>query len=267
MSVDVEVRGSFEAHGVRLHEAAGNSKGVGIWSASLLLADYLVEHRPAVIREGDVVLEIGAGCGLPGLTAAQAIHPPPSHVYLTDIDEETLRNLELNAELNRKPGDSNTTIITVTALDFDSPEASSSVIPKVDVVLAADVLYSGMSCTPISTGADFTFDDPLLGPDEWRYYENNKNVAQTLNYFLKPSGKAVVIAQPTRGDDVPQFIKAAAELGLSVTVGTPSVASMERSASQAAHLRFGGDVEGQILLVVERSAAALDSSAEKFSRE
>jgi tRNA1(Val) A37 N6-methylase TrmN6 len=266
MSVDVEVRGSFEAHGVRLHEAAGNSKGVGIWSASLLLADYFVEHRPAVIRAGDVVLEIGAGCGLPGLTAARAIHPPPSHVYLTDIDEETLRNLELNAELNRN-SISNTTIITVAALDFDSPEASSSVIPKVDVVLAADVLYSGMSCTPIITGADFTFDDPLLGPDEWRYYENNKNVAQTLNYFLKPSGKAFVIAQPTRGDDVPQFIKAAAELGLSVTVGTLSVASMERSASQAAHLRFGGDVEGQILLVVERSAAALDCSAEKISTE
>eukprot|EP00959_Pyramimonas_sp_CCMP1952_P148170 3100402-Pyramimonas_sp.AAC.2 len=132
-----EVRGTFESHGVKLFETKGASKGEGIWTAALLLADFLVDSQP--IREGDIVLELGAGCGLTGLVAARSMQQSPSHVYLTDNDEQTLVNLQRNVDANPARGDGSN--ITVTALDFNQPEAASSDIPKVDVVVAADVLY------------------------------------------------------------------------------------------------------------------------------
>eukprot|EP00976_Prorocentrum_cordatum_P046332 936570-Prorocentrum_minimum.AAC.3 len=95
----------------------------------------------------------------------------------------------------------------------------------------------------------------LIGHD-WSFYENNKNVANTLAYFLKPSGKAFISAQPTRGNDVPEFIEAARALGLSVKGSAPSATSMERAASQANNLRYGGDVDGHQLLIVEWSSSA-----------
>ena len=43
------------------------------------------------------MLELGAGCGLPGIVAAKFAR----HVVLTDYVDDVLRNLEYNIKLNR----------------------------------------------------------------------------------------------------------------------------------------------------------------------
>ena len=56
----------------------------------------MVQHRE-LLRD-KVVVELGAGCGLPSIAAA--LYSSPSKVYLTDIHEPTLRNAQHNIALN-----------------------------------------------------------------------------------------------------------------------------------------------------------------------
>ena len=46
--------------------------GLGIWPAAVLLSRWLVEKQD--LLRGKVVVELGAGCGLPALAAGNHIH-------------------------------------------------------------------------------------------------------------------------------------------------------------------------------------------------
>ena len=219
-------------YGVQLSEGAGESKGLGLWSAAVLLADHLLNH-PELLVDASVLLEVGAGCGLAGLAAASSEHAAPSlRVFLTDNDAATLDNLKINAAANARPG----ATVVVSALDFDDPLGRRDEIPKADLILAADVLYSGMRSDDAHSSADV-----LTG--QWDYYENNANVARTLACYLKPGGRALIAAQPTRGDDTREFIKHAERLGLSVRTDAPTADSVERVL--ATPLRYG-DSEAEV---------------------
>ena len=45
--------------------------GLGIWPAAVLLSRWLVEKRDML--RGKVVVELGAGCGLPALAAGSTL--------------------------------------------------------------------------------------------------------------------------------------------------------------------------------------------------
>ena len=210
---------------LQISEGDGESKGLGLWSAAVLLADHM-RLNAGLLAHAAVVLEIGAGCGLVGLVAARSEYADPSiQVFLTDNDAATLDNLRVNARANVRLG----ATVVVAPLDFDHPHASSDLIPKADVILAADVLYSGMR------QSDDAAPDLLTG--DWDHYENNANVARTLAYYLKPSGKALIATQPTRGDDTAEFITHAERLGLAVRIDSPAADSIERVL--ATPLRYG----------------------------
>jgi predicted nicotinamide N-methyase len=57
----------------------------------------MVVQQRELLR-GKVVIELGAGCGLPSIAAA--IYSSPSKIYLTDIHEPSLRNARFNVSLN-----------------------------------------------------------------------------------------------------------------------------------------------------------------------
>lgn len=71
--------------------------GVSIWSASLILSRWIVDHADEF--DGKQVCELGSGCGVSGI--ASFLYTKASRVVLSDLFDHTLRNLEHNIALNK----------------------------------------------------------------------------------------------------------------------------------------------------------------------
>ncbi len=74
-----------------------DTTGLGIWPASILLSRWVV-HLGRNYFQNKVVVELGAGCGLPSL--ATAVYCGAKSVYVTDIHDPTLNNAAFNLTLN-----------------------------------------------------------------------------------------------------------------------------------------------------------------------
>lgn len=79
--------------------ADGDMTGFCLWSSAPLLARYIMENKE--FFAGKRVLELGAGCGLPGLVVAR--HTAASYVLLTEYQGDTLRNMCYNVRANCAP--------------------------------------------------------------------------------------------------------------------------------------------------------------------
>ena len=80
------------------HSTESDQTGLFLWSSAFVLARVVAAHaRDDVV--GRSVCELGAGCGLPGLTAAVAASA--ANVLLTDLNPATLDMLRHNASLNQ----------------------------------------------------------------------------------------------------------------------------------------------------------------------
>lgn len=72
--------------------------GVSIWSASLILSRWVIDHADEF--NAKQVCELGAGCGVSGI--ASYLYTNASKVVLSDLFDHTLRNLEHNVALNKQ---------------------------------------------------------------------------------------------------------------------------------------------------------------------
>lgn len=70
---------------------------IGIWPASILTARLAVRNHD--LLQNKIVLELGAGCGVPALAAA--LYCDPNTVYISDINDNALKNALYNAKLNQ----------------------------------------------------------------------------------------------------------------------------------------------------------------------
>jgi predicted nicotinamide N-methyase len=116
-----------------------------------------------------VVLELGAGCGLPGIVAGIGLRPDV--VYITDIHEPTLKNAECNVQLNegafvcedsnkiveqhdntdvimsddysdnRNATNNKTSTTTIHVIRMDWTTIASYPCEKVDLLLGSDLVY------------------------------------------------------------------------------------------------------------------------------
>ena len=100
--------------------------GGQLWDASVVLALFLRAHDLIL---GDVV-ELGAGCGLPGIDVAR--RGVARSVTLTDVPPAMLALAEANAQQNGAD-------VSVARLDWADEEADDF---PCDVLLGADVCYS-----------------------------------------------------------------------------------------------------------------------------
>jgi hypothetical protein len=73
--------------------------GCALWDGSVVLARWLAAN-PAVVAHQTVV-ELGAGCGLPGLVAARAA----ARVVVTEYIPDLVRNLSYNISINSRDPD------------------------------------------------------------------------------------------------------------------------------------------------------------------
>ncbi len=95
-----------------------DTTGYGIWSASIIMGQWMTDvfynnrHHHTSSEETTpirTILELGAGCGIPGITVAKSFVARPGvvpnttlppTVYATDLNPTTLRNLQHNVTTN-----------------------------------------------------------------------------------------------------------------------------------------------------------------------
>ena len=129
-----------------------DTTGYGIWSASLILARWIVDQFVDDWK-GKTVLELGAGCGVPGLAAA--VYGQPASVVVTDLNPKTVDNLRHNVELNQRPTEKGPSTMAATeasvmdwtnSATWPTPPASASTSSSkqsvFDVVIGSDLVYS-----------------------------------------------------------------------------------------------------------------------------
>mmetsp|Transcript_90579 Transcript_90579/g.270252 ORF Transcript_90579/g.270252 Transcript_90579/m.270252 type:complete len:283 (+) Transcript_90579:78-926(+) len=120
---------------------AGSSTGGVVWAGALALSELLRERWTELGGSGPRVriLEIGAGCGLPGLVAA-ALAGGGAEVALTDGDEAPLDNLRHNVAVN---ADRIAAHVRVAHLVWEEVLDGRAVPPmeEVDLLLGSDVIW------------------------------------------------------------------------------------------------------------------------------
>ncbi|NPA49489.1 MAG: methyltransferase domain-containing protein [Thermodesulfobacteria bacterium] len=134
---------------------------VKIWEAAVVLADFMASLKP-VSR----VLEIGAGLGVVGLTAAAFGH---REVVITDYEEECLDFLRLNAAIN------NLDNVIVEKLDWREPKD----LGQFDIIVGAEVVFSGRYFEHL-----YRLFHKYLAPGGVVYLAHDKERMRTLAPFL-----------------------------------------------------------------------------------
>lgn len=120
-----------------------------VWPASPVLAGFIARHwgRHATLRLPPQarVLEVGAGCGLVGLTVAQM--DGCVHVRMTDHDPGTLKLIEEGVARN---GGRLRAECRATLLEWGDAGAATALAEEgFDLVVASDVVYSSTVVRPL----------------------------------------------------------------------------------------------------------------------
>ena len=160
---------------------------VKIWESAIVLADFIASIKPQ--RR---VLEIGAGLGVVGLTAAAFGH---QEVVITEQEPDSLDFIRLNAALN---GLSN---VKVEELDWENPKEMG----QFDVIVGAEVAYTSRHFEPL-----FRLFKKYLAPGGAVYLAHDREQMRTLAPFLylaeKEFEEAVSQRKLRTGDEVYEII-------------------------------------------------------------
>ena len=118
-----------------------DTTGLGIWAASLLLSRYVLQLGPDVFSD-KVVIELGCGCAIPGITAAT--YCMPKSVYVTDINTASLDNAKYNCELNGLLTTADSTSgsaqnVSVCCVNWIEPTTFPP--ERADIILGSDLVY------------------------------------------------------------------------------------------------------------------------------
>eukprot|EP00752_Nemacystus_decipiens_P014334 g12753.t1 len=127
-------------------DAREDTTGLNLWAAAVVLARWVASPDIVSRLEGKTVLELGAGCGAGGISAA--VHGRPASMLISDLNAETMANLAHNIELNRRQYPVGSEVRAVT-LDWGDESTWQEAAPPVDVILAADVVYQDNETSPL----------------------------------------------------------------------------------------------------------------------
>lgn len=118
------------------------STGCQLWPSSIALAQDLL-RRPQLVADKSVV-ELGAGCGLLGIAVARLAR----RTILTDGDEEAVRNLQFNLEVNEPVWRCSASgeqacnrEVSTKVLRWGEAEEEWPADDRAQVVIGSDILY------------------------------------------------------------------------------------------------------------------------------
>jgi Lysine methyltransferase len=143
-----------------------DTTGYGIWSASIIMGQWMTDvfynSTNTLPNEAPIqtILELGAGCGIPGITVAKSFvsrHEQSElpKVYVTDLNHLTLQNLQHNVNINHVDS-----IASVVSLDWNEltnseddkvwpwmvkstkmDVSSEEELQGIDVLIGSDLVY------------------------------------------------------------------------------------------------------------------------------
>ena len=120
-----------------------DTTGLGIWSASLVMARWMASKATLGRFDDKLVLELGAGCGVPGL--ALGMYSDASKVYITDYNPITIRNLKYNISVNsNRPATESRAgewLERIKPLAIDWADEGTWPVEKMDFVIGSDLIY------------------------------------------------------------------------------------------------------------------------------
>eukprot|EP00466_Bigelowiella_natans_P011474 jgi/Bigna1/89717/estExt_fgenesh1_pg.C_540071 len=128
--------------------ALADQTGLGLWGASVILSRWMLSLDSDKLR-GKSVLELGAGCGLAGLSVA--VFTEAKSVVITDLAKETVQNMSYNVELNK--GAFKNTKVTAETIDWNAyhevkkteedatVESRHKLLKNFDIVIGSDLVY------------------------------------------------------------------------------------------------------------------------------
>ncbi|CAH0518512.1 unnamed protein product [Peronospora belbahrii] len=138
---DLTASDKFMIHGrmVYIEEVGNSGQGTGLttWDGSVILAKYLEHQRHHEIA-GTRVVELGAGTGLVGISAALL---GAQEVLLTDLDyvvENLAKNVAETMKLAANAGQHLNCHLSTRVLDWFNPPTD---LGDIDFVLASDVVW------------------------------------------------------------------------------------------------------------------------------
>uniref|UniRef100_A0A7S4ER75 Calmodulin-lysine N-methyltransferase n=1 Tax=Pseudo-nitzschia australis TaxID=44445 RepID=A0A7S4ER75_9STRA len=151
-----------------------DTTGLSIWSASLVMARWMQAVGKTGYWKDSSVLELGSGCGVPGLMVATSDSSRPRQIYLTDLNPQTVENLQYNVELNNVQD-----FVEASCMDWDDKATWPE--EKVDFVIGSDLIYI-KTLVPLLTSVIFG--------------------------TIKPGGKFLYVCPDTGRDGLDAFVEA-----------------------------------------------------------
>jgi len=144
--------------------------GCALWDGSIILASWIYDHPDLFV--GKTVLELGSGCGLPGILVARYA----KSTLLTDYIDQTIENLKYNVTINSN-------------LDCDEEEQESEIKYKQNIAKTKveHLDWDTISETPekVPIGEKF---DIIIGTELTYSQKSVNTLAIVVNKFLNPNG-------------------------------------------------------------------------------
>jgi predicted nicotinamide N-methyase len=119
--------------------AIDDTTGLGIWSASLVMARWMASKSELGRFDNKTVLELGAGCAVPSI--ALALHSKPKAVYITDFNPATIRNIQHNISINAAKASYDDWDQRVKASSIDWGDETTWPKEQIDFVIGSDLIY------------------------------------------------------------------------------------------------------------------------------
>jgi len=174
---------------IRGKEEEGVSTGLGLWSGSEALCQYLATNREArtSIQNACSVLELGAGLGLCGIFCHRVLQA--NQVYITDGDLKVLDNLRFNVQQNLASEHENQQLrVSCPQLIWDKDlDNFTQRYGRQPVIIASDVIYLTQSLEPFWKTVD-----ALLIQNNDENDTSNRNGTGVLYFVNKSTSQASV---------------------------------------------------------------------------
>ncbi|QDZ18484.1 hypothetical protein HOP50_01g09880 [Chloropicon primus] len=186
-----------EETNVGVRELEFDTSGVGfkVWDASIVLMVWLHENRERYA--GKKVIEIGSGCGLPGIYAARHAES----LVLSDVEHALLENLYVSLALNYQEE-----VATYFPSKLEVPdvsvEATALLKPQLSVVCEGGTPQCSVCKLDYDAINEHGFElgvfDFVCGSDLTYTEELGRSVARTCYNLLTSFGEAVIVSPEER---------------------------------------------------------------------